>query len=206
MPKRRKITQHTSKEGCWLFLDCEILTGIPADECPNTESCKHNALESQNRWCFLPYQRWLPEMDQLYKIPTLEVDYWVAPEAAEAGYSPPVSLFYAYEDSFLGIGEDREGKRIGDVPPEATELGFARARYLPYKVSKGVLTVEIINDLRLSRDIGWGEAADLPYALHHDIETGKRFIKVDFDINSTKNQEAIDSGWHPGDRIWKHLL
>lgn len=85
MPKRRKITQHTStqhtsKEGCWLFLDCEILTGIPAEECPNAESCKHNALESQNRWCFLPYQRWLPEYDQLYKIPTLEVGYWVAPE------------------------------------------------------------------------------------------------------------------------------
>lgn len=205
MSKRKKITRQTSKEGCWQFLDCEMLTGIPADKCPNTKSCKQNALESQNRWCFLPYQMWLPEYDQLYEIPTLEVDYWVAPEAREAGYSPSVTLFYIYEDSFLGIGEDKQGKRICDPPPEAKELGFAMARYLPYKFLKRVLTVEIINDKRLLREIGWAEAADLPYALHHDMDTGKRFICVQFDISSTKNQEAIDSGWHPAQRIWPRL-
>jgi hypothetical protein len=42
---KRKI-QRTSNEGCWQFLDCEILTGIPANKCPNAESCKNNALES----------------------------------------------------------------------------------------------------------------------------------------------------------------
>lgn len=199
---KRKI-QRTSNEGCWQFLDCEMLTGIPADKCPNAKSCKQNALLSQNRWCFLPYQMWLPEYDQLYKIPTLEVDCWVAPEAREAGYSRPVSLFYAYEDSFLGIGEDKQGKRICDPPPEAKELGFAMARYLPYKFLKGVLTVEIINDHRILRDMGWGEAVEMPYRLHHDMDTGKKFIKVQFDINHTKNQEAIAAGWHPGYRLCK---
>ncbi|BAY66989.1 hypothetical protein NIES22_71330 (plasmid) [Calothrix brevissima NIES-22] len=33
-------------EGCWQFLDCEMLFGVPAKECPNAESCKQNALES----------------------------------------------------------------------------------------------------------------------------------------------------------------
>ncbi|MHC5777967.1 hypothetical protein [Nostoc sp.] len=69
MSKKGKKTE----VGCWLFLDCESMTGIPAEECPNLESCKNNALHSQNRWCFLPYQKWIPEIDQLFEISTLKV-------------------------------------------------------------------------------------------------------------------------------------
>lgn len=200
--KYNKKTKYSCKESCWLFLDCEMLTGFPADKCPNIKSCKNNALLSQNRWCFLPYQKWLPEIDQLWKIPTLEVSHWVAPEAREAGYDSPVELFYTYsnKDLCLTIGRDEKGRYL-EIPPEALDLGFDRAEQLPYKVSKATLTVEIINNHRQLKARGWQEAVELPYALHHDMDTGKKFIKVTLDINSTKAQDAIDYGWHPG-----HLL
>ncbi|MBW4689240.1 MAG: hypothetical protein KME40_30140 [Komarekiella atlantica HA4396-MV6] len=92
MSKKRSKTEL----GCWLFLDCKILTGKPPQICPNYKSCKYNALYTQNRWCFLADQMWLPETSQLFKVPTLEVDQWVENEAREAGWSPAIDIFYSY--------------------------------------------------------------------------------------------------------------
>ncbi|MBW4425930.1 MAG: hypothetical protein KME50_16135 [Nostoc desertorum CM1-VF14] len=191
-----------SNEGCWQFLDCQTLTGVSADKCPNAKACKQNALHSHNRSCSLPYQKWLPELDQLWDVPTLWVDWEISPEAQEAGYGSPEDLFYVYKNSCLIIGEDERGY-WREVPSEATPLGFSRAWRLPYKFVKGVLTVEIINNHRKFEGMGWAESLPLPYKLHHDLDTGKQFIRVQLDLSATNTQDAIDYGWHPGYTLLK---
>lgn len=194
MGKRRKKTE----VGCWLFLDCEILTGKPPEKCPNYKSCKHNALHSQNRWCFLACQMWFPDRDQLFKIPTLEVLAWIPTEAKEAGYGTAIEICYSYKDSCLTIGKDEHGFSL-DISEEARALGFAEAEKIPYKYWRlrecGKLEVNYYS--RTFKELGWYVPVFLPYHFKHDLDTGKVFLEVDFNHTLSEYKEAIACGWYP---------
>ncbi|MBD2441610.1 hypothetical protein [Nostoc sp. FACHB-110] len=115
---------------CWLFLDCKVMTGELPENCPNHEVCKDLGLPPQNRMCRIPYQMWLPSIDQLFKLPTLEVLKSLDNEAKKAGYSTATNICYSYKDSCLTIGRDEFGFSL-EISAEARALGFAEAEKMP---------------------------------------------------------------------------
>ena len=184
--------------GCWLFLDCKLMTGELPENCPNYKSCKHNALHTQNRCCFLPCKMWLPDRDQLYKVPTLEVLQWIPSEAKEAGYGTAIDIFYSYHNSCLVIGKDEYGFSL-DIPEEARALGFAESEKIPYEYRqlREYGKLDVTDDSHRFRGLGWHVAIFLPYRFHHDLDTGKLFIKVEFDYIKWEYKEVIALGWYP---------
>ncbi|MGB3205197.1 MAG: hypothetical protein WBB28_09430 [Crinalium sp.] len=194
---------------CWLFLDCEQVTGKTPDKCPNHKQCKHNALNSNNRVCRLPYtfQHWHPKKDGLFK----NEEYWLvvdrdAPEEAyEAGWYPPISLFYEYINNILIV------KRFSNSLPKpdqeiAKQLGWAEAHSLPFHYFEEDQRLAVIGYIQMASypqifvDAGWYPAVDLPYYyLEANIFNEFNLLKVCFD-GKTENLdyvEAINLGWHP---------
>ncbi|NDJ26292.1 hypothetical protein GS682_33010 [Nostoc sp. B(2019)] len=140
---------------------------------------------------------WQSERNQLFKIPKLEVHKWLEREAKEAGYSTAIDIFYSYHDLCLIIGKDKHSFRL-DIPESATALGFAEAEEIPYKYRqlREYGKLEVTYDSRRFRELGWHVAIFLPYWFHHDTDTGKLFLKVEFDQTKLEYKEAIALGWH----------
>jgi hypothetical protein len=88
---------------CWLYLDCKVMTGHASSECPNRRNCMHNALESPNRACPLPYQRYLLFGDRSLEVCFLECES----EAIAVGWHPAVRLPYEYYaiENILMVGK-----------------------------------------------------------------------------------------------------
>lgn len=185
------------EEECWLFLDCKEMTGFPQGKCPNFKACKENALHSENRYCNLPYQRYLPQFDQLFTHPVTYVSFNLdEPTAKEAGYISPSKLFYEYKDNNLLIGKEFDSPYHLSIPKEAEELGFARAEEIPFALNpKPGLYVTQCHHLddypRKFIDAGWYPAIDLPF--FNNI--GKMIVC--FDTDDPAYLEAINRGWYP---------
>lgn len=179
---------------CWLFLDCQVMTGYPSDRCPNYRKCKHNALHSGNRTCILPYTRQLwNEDDFLPQENYLRVDY--DSDAIEAGWQCSTPLFYSYNQQrkILEVWDD-----LYPIPLEAKQLGFAEAQLLPYyycdrqkklTVKSFVLKGQELADFLAA---GWHHAIELPYSRYYDYKT-KQFVGI---IVWRK-----ENGWIPSELI-----
>ncbi|NJQ96797.1 MAG: hypothetical protein HC784_01995, partial [Hydrococcus sp. CSU_1_8] len=84
---------------CWLFLDCQVMTGYQPSQCPNYKNCQHNAIHSINRACAVPYHRFIDD-----EFRSLEVCVYVEPEAIAAGWHTSVRLPYRYKPGCLEVG------------------------------------------------------------------------------------------------------
>lgn len=183
---------------CWLFLDCEQMTGLPAEECPNRKNCKQNALHSANRSCYLPYQRWLPKTDQLFEVPTLQVLNDASREAQAVGWCSSVQLFYSYRPGEMVIGK---------VPVEAQAFGFESAVHLPYSAAPyywdiRISVLMVVFDVKDPRyqdaiRIGWYPPDDLPYEIFpKSKEYNFSVLTVRFSLHDTRYADAIRAGWY----------
>ena len=179
---------------CWLFLDCQTMTGYLPSECPNYRTCKHNALHSNNRTCNLPYTRQLSNED--FFLPQenyLRVD--CDSEAIEAGWQCSTPLFYSYSQQrkILEVWDD-----LYPIPPEAKQLGFAEAHLLPYYYCdrQKKLTVKSVvlkgQELAVFLAAGWHDAIELPYSRYYDYKT-QQFVGI------TVWREEI--GWIPAELL-----
>lgn len=189
---------------CWLFLDCFEMTGRPPEKCPNRKQCKQNALHSSNRSCSLPYQRWLPERDQLFSIPTLQVLKSASEEARAAGWHPTVDFFYEYRDGGLWIGRFFNGG-LPKIPEEARALGFATAEDTPYWLNSKPGYLFVTHTApggkfypAKFKNAGWYPAVDLPYYILPDwSDKSVSVLTVSFPLDDPDYQDAIAAGWHP---------
>ena len=196
---------------CWLFLDCEQMTGKPPEKCPNRKQCKQNALHTSNRSCNLPYQRWLPTPDQLFSIPTLQVLNSASEEARAAGWHPTFDLFYEYRHGGMWVGRFFNGGSPR-IPEEAQALGFATAEDTPYWLNSkpGYLFVTITASggeryPAKFKDAGWYPAIALPYYIMPDWNLGSvSVLKVSFPIDDPDYQDAIAAGWYPASELPIH--
>jgi hypothetical protein len=199
---------------CWLYLNCEDMTGQPAEQCPNRKRCKRNANHSENRSCELPYHYWQvnPQFDQLFDHPgdrRLTVLCFIDKEAIAAGWHPAEELFWVYRDNTLWIGNDPKSPYFLKILPEAKELGFAQAESMPYSLNSET------GKLHVSRyvpwctypqkflDAGWCPAIDLPYCIFETDSSDspdpivRKGLYVDFPFEQREYHEALEAGWHP---------
>ncbi|MBD2451158.1 hypothetical protein H6G76_29315 [Nostoc sp. FACHB-152] len=184
---------------CWLFLDCEVMTGKPPGKCPNYKQCKQNALHSSNRTCILPFS---------YTNKTcLVVNQNISEEAKSGGWHPAVGLFYEYEDKTLLVG-----KKYWTVPESAQALGFAKAEATPYWLNSKPGYLYVTRYTPASeypskfKEAGWYPSIDLPYSIHPDWDDWKNeqkisILEVDFNVDAPEYIEAIAQGWYPAQKI-----
>jgi len=180
------------KKECWLFLDCQEMTGYPPKKCPNYKNCKHNALNNINRVCVLPYHRFFESK----ALSFLEVCVYVQPEAIAAGWHSPVRIPYRYKPGYLEVG-----MFIGDLIPclekEQIAAGYAIAEELPYIILKNKKLLVKHFRSQAKKEAGWCASVNLPYCCKRKP---KRW-EVDFDQADERYREAIAAGWYPAESI-----
>lgn len=203
MPKR-------SINECWLFLDCQAMTGLPPSRCPNRKACKQNALHTPNQTCELQYTYHPPNPrydDELFfcRNAHLRVHANCPPEAIQLGWYPGEKLFYQYRDGKLVVGNPEGGLAIA-IPPAAQALGFAVAEHTPYGFNSrpGYLFVTGYRPMEKYptefKEAGWYPAMDLPYYFNQtfdDVDLVVRKMTVSFDIHDSSYSDAIALGYHP---------
>lgn len=192
---------------CWLFLDCEIVTGKPLEKCPNRKQCKQNALHSSNRKCELPFGFRVQD-GKTY----LAASPRMPEEAKSVGWHPAIELFYEYKDGILLIGKSFFGNRL-TIPEEAKALGFAQAEEPCYGYSDNYLHVFKYPSVGTEFpakfiEAGWYPAIDLPYYIHPDWgnwanPNSRKFsvLEVKFDVDAPERAETIAHGWYPAQKI-----
>lgn len=202
-------TKPKPHEGCWQFLDCQIMTGFPPEKCPNFKACKENARLSRNRSCKIPYtyQIWNPEFDGLFdhEEAWLCVDSDIPEEAIAAGWYPAERLFYQY---FNSTELHHQCLAITlTVPQEAIELGFAAPERLQYNYYTHSSYSELIVSNWHSSivhfqellEAGWHPAINLPYYCTTSYQAPHTPVTVVlFDVRNSHYIEAIAAGWYPG--------
>lgn len=200
---------------CWLYLNCEDMTGKPAEKCPNRRKCRVNAKHSDNRYCQLPYtyQHIDPRYDQLFDHEErhLEVHHQlVSEDAIEGGWMWPERLFYSYQYNTLLIGEAYKTHFWLYIPPEAAALGFAKAEVTPYALNSepGKLIVTVYEPWctypKKFLDAGWAPALKLPYYVQEN-DIGKegddypifKGLYVNVSTEQSEYKDAIAAGWYP---------
>lgn len=200
---------------CWLYLNCEDMTGKPPDQCPNRKRCKRNAKHSPNYYCELPYtyQKIDPQYDQLFDH---EEKYLVvhrqllSEEAIAAGWMAPERLFYSYQNNTLLIGICPRQHYFLLLPLEAEAMGFARAEHTPYGLNSepGRLVVTRYEPVctypKHFLEAGWAPSLNIPYSVIErdssddtDDPILKRGLYVGFPSGKPEYEEAIAAGWHP---------
>jgi len=198
---------------CWLYLNCEDMTGKPAAKCPNRRKCRINAKHSDNLSCDLPYtyQQYDPVYDRLFDIKEnhLLVHAPLEEEAKEAGWCPAKPLFYSYQNNALWIGIDPDTRYFRLMPKEAESLGFARAESTPYSLNSEPGKLHVTRYVpwctypKKFLDAGWSPSLELPYYIQAE-DIGKegddypifKGLYVAFGINQPEYEEAIAAGWH----------
>lgn len=178
---------------CWLFLDCQVMTGYPPKRCPNYIACLNNAQNSVNRSCSLPYERWLPSNNRyLYVIP------FYKHESQSAGWHPAMKIPYEYEKGKLEVGWFQDGVAFY-LEDEAVKAGYQIAEDLPYTVMnnpKQLLVKKCVGKAQAKG--GWGSPVDLPMRRRKEPDRWE----VDFLRCDSSYKEAIAAGWHPPEPIW----
>lgn len=178
---------------CWLFLDCKTMTGYPPNKCPNYKNCKHNALNSVNRVCALPYERYLST-----SAPYLYVYPLRSPEAQESGWFPAVRLPYLYESKKLEVGFYAPGI-YEEVTKEAKQAGYEIAKEMPYYLTEKPKQLRVKQRVsHEQRSAGWHSPIDLPLCR----KSKPSRWEVDFDDLKPEYKEAIAAGWMPAEPIW----
>ena len=186
MTKTKAKNRRKQPRECWLFLDCQGMTGHPPSECPNFMDCRRQALASPNRVCKLPY---LVQHFNPVSYPDFKVELCVlrvllncsSEESLAAGWLPAEPLFYTRNEMpySFSYGKVVYGKTLSltiayeemmgtppvshHVPPEAKRLGFAEAVKLPYRFDPAGC------------------------------------LRVLFDPSVPSNAEAIAAGWYPAE-------
>lgn len=196
---------------CWLFLNCEMMTGSPPEKCPNRKACKQNAMHSSNRVCKLPYEieKWHPILDEELKS-WLVVRYDMPEEAKSAGWHPAENFtkYYVYKNRCLWVGrEDWDGWYCPNLPQELTVLGWATSVELPYwfinvwQDDRGSYRnyLEVITGIAVHQENGWYKALKNLY--YKMSKCGNLFscdeLHVSFPTDDPNYSEAIALGWYP---------
>ena len=186
----QKPKPKTSEVDCWLFLNCEVLTGFPPEKCPNRKNCKQNALHSHNRSCSLFYEYDHEDSNYRKLIVRKIPDY-----ALGLGWEQADPLFYEYEEGSLTI--------CRTIPEEAQALGFAKSQVLPYEPHSrpGYLWVSKYHGRPYPpefKEAGWYPATELPFYRYRDPEDRLvKVLSVNFRTDDPEYSEAIAAGWHP---------
>lgn len=193
---------------CWLYLNCEDMTGQPAEKCPNRRKCRVNAKHSENRSCDLPY--WYCPLDFdffSYGQQVLTVQYTLEPEAIAAGWQTAEPLPWHRQHDGLWIGFNPNTYFFIPITPEAQAAGFARAEDTPY--SSNSKPGEIIVTDYYPRGLyprhflkaGWYPADKLPYYTikksRGNPDNSIAGLYVSFPVTDSTYQEAIAAGWYP---------
>jgi hypothetical protein len=181
---------------CWLFLDCQVMTGYPADRCPNWADCKQNALHTDNRYCWVPY-----EVFDFNDHRELMVMRAREPEHKTGGWANPCGIPYLWNPGELIVG-GMLADLVGSVDEEAEKYGYAAAIKIPYSYDPDTkeLKVEICLT-KAHQEAGWGRAVLLPY--QYDLAT--KTLEVSFVWAEVENKNAIAAGWHSAELIEEDL-
>lgn len=183
MGKKQKL-----EKKCWLFLDCQVMTGYPPSQCPNYKNCKRNAKHSENRECFLPY-------DSFDEGDCQKLIVWITPstEAQEVGWQRPCELPYLRTNEALIVG-GFEARIICSIERQAQEGGWEVAEFIPYYWDSQLKAFAVRGYLLEShKKAGFGRAVDLPW----NRKRGPKRWEVDFLIDDSDYKDAIAAGWHP---------
>lgn len=193
---------------CWLYLNCEDMTGQPSEKCPNRRKCRVNAKHSENRSCDLPY--WYCPLDFdffSYGQQVLTVQYTLEPEAIAAGWQSAEPLPWHLQDDGLWIGFNPNTSFFIPVTQEAQAAGFDRAQHTPYglnsKPGQIIVTDYAIRDLYPEHFLkaGWHPAINLPYYIIKKSRSNPDHsiagLYVSFDIRDSAYKKAIAAGWYP---------
>jgi hypothetical protein len=176
---------------CWLFLNCQVMTGKTPSQCPNYRHCKYNALNTMNRVCALPYHRFVDN-----GLVSLEVCASVQIEAIAGGWHQPVRLPYRYKPGYLKVGIFT-GDLIPYLDRNHIEAGYDIAKDLPYIVLEHKQLVVKHALSQAQKEAGWRTALDLTYRRR---KNPKRW-EVFFDSLDPDYTEAIAAGWYPAESI-----
>lgn len=192
---------------CWLFLDCQVMTGQPPEKCPNRKACKQNALHSSNRSCYLPYEVYDPKLgDNLFDCRQLVVSSVTCEKSAlAAGWHPAESLFYDISrKGVMLIGKMFHGNLNVKIPEAAALLGFARAEETPYWLNSKPECLVVTRYCPMSsypthfKEAGWYPAVKLPYCILPDWDNRDvSVLKVFFPDDDPEYAEALAAGWYP---------
>lgn len=202
-----------STQECWLFLNCEALTGKPVDECPNYNTCKEAGQDSPHRKCVLPYTY---EQESYYHgLKVLWVRRCELPqEAYEAGwhtakYIPYVRGEYQINSNefipILTVEIIKNGLTEGEQK-EIHRSGWQKAESIPYHWSepwqeKRYLAVKKypLGFPEKFIEAGWHPAINFPYhCFMVTWETPNYFhLEVNFNAENPAYAELTSLGWYP---------